>query len=181
MCLNQSQKAKAKTRKTFAAWPWEKANTGLFGLPASWNEPGNGEQRNCLLFNSYSAQGKKVIVRYGVKWEVHGREAPPTAAHTESQSRPVVRLPYLQLWISDQQSLFSPRHFLLRSVRAIFKQTAQSNAAGRVRATLANKWRQMLRFTSLTACCWYTTPDLHNLQKGCARSLLFTQPANTTA
>lgn len=63
MCLNKSQKAKVKARETVAAWPWERANIGLFGLLASWKEAWNGEQRNCLLSNSYSVQGKKNKIR----------------------------------------------------------------------------------------------------------------------
>lgn len=56
---------------------------------------------------------------------------------------------------------------------------AQSNAAGRGHVTLASKQRQMLSFTSPTACCLYTAQDLHNSQQGCAKRLLLAHPANT--
>lgn len=56
---------------------------------------------------------------------------------------------------------------------------AQSNAAGRGHVTLASKQRQMLSFTSPTACCLYTAQDLHNSHQGCAKRLLLAHPANT--
>lgn len=56
---------------------------------------------------------------------------------------------------------------------------AQSNAAGRGHVTLASKQRQMLSFTSPTACCLYTAQDLHNSHRGCAKRLLLAHPANT--
>lgn len=95
MCLNQSQKAKVKARETFAAWPWERANIGLFGLLASWKEARNGEQRNCLLFNSYSIQGRKKPKltknqTFWIKSELHGRSITAFSSQKTEETPSVV-------------------------------------------------------------------------------------------